>query len=637
MNKVSVFFKIIAVLVVLASLTSLAGCKHPESPAPASSSKPASNPAKKPSNNPPKTPAKDPVPPVDPTTPTDPEQPAAPAPIKITPNELLDYLEKLPETTPEQPVTIELAIPEGEEPFVMPDLSKLAEEEVYFDLVIPEGVTDIGESLQGLETLTSVTIPDTVTSLDADTFAGCTGLTSVTVPGSMDGTVPSDIFTNCTGLEEVTVTGSSIESDWKEALRNSQIKTLIIEGDESIGGDVFNPPFASIQSVEEIIIKDGVQSIGQSSFFNCDSLKRITIPGSVTEIGNQAFWMCHKLKEVIIEEGVEIIGPSAFKDCTSLTSITIPDSVTTLDINCFNGCTSLTEITIPDSVTTLEAYAFRNCSKLEKVTIGKGIVSIPRQTFDGCTKLKEITIPANVTLLETDALKGSCFTTMHFENTIGWQYGKDESGWKTIHSNKLNDLELLTLINSNNNLRWNESITQDPEPSVNVLDNPDIKTVNLNSNELIEYITAQTWTTKDNPLTVILTDTTIPDLEPLKQSTVYYILILPEGITDIGSIFRNQSTLISVSIPSTVATIGNSAFNYCINLKSITIPTTVTRISTSAFTGSQNVSISFERSDTVSNRWYINYQQGTYYETASAISILKNQSYSGGTLVREGF
>lgn len=123
-------------------------------------------------------------------------------------------------------------------------------------------------------------------------------------------------------------------------------------------------------SINTVVIKDGVTSIGDSAFFYCSMLTSIMIPASVTSIGDRVFNVCSSLTSITIPDSVSSIGEAAFYDCSSLTNITIPDSVTSIENTAFSGCSSLTSITIPDSVTSIGNDAFWGCDSLTDVYYG---------------------------------------------------------------------------------------------------------------------------------------------------------------------------------------------------------------------------------------------------------------------------
>ena len=189
---------------------------------------------------------------------------------------------------------------------------------------------------------TSVTIPDSVTSIGDYAFEDCTSLTSVIIPNSVT-SIGYDAFYNCTSLTSVTIPNS-------------------------------------------------VTSIGDYAFYGCTSLTSATIPNSVTSIGYSTFGHCSSLTSVTIPNSVTSIGSYAFNECTSLTSVTIPDSVTSIGDSAFSYCTSLTSVTISDSVTSIGEWAFSYCTSLTSVTIPESVTSIGSAAFDGCTSLTTIYI-----------------------------------------------------------------------------------------------------------------------------------------------------------------------------------------------------------------------------------------------------
>ena len=175
-------------------------------------------------------------------------------------------------------------------------------------------------------------------------------------------------------------------------------------------------PSAFEQSPEltSVTIPNSVTNIGGSAFRNCKKLTSITIPNSVKSIGSGAFYgtpwyedqpdgviyistVLYKYKgdmpdntNINIKEGITSISNYAFQNDTNLTSITIPNSVTSIGDYAFKGCTSLTSVTIPDSVTSIGDYAFRGCTSLTSVTIPSSVTSIGYSAFEGCTSLTSV-------------------------------------------------------------------------------------------------------------------------------------------------------------------------------------------------------------------------------------------------------
>jgi len=150
---------------------------------------------------------------------------------------------------------------------------------------------------EGNNSVTSITIPNSVTSIGVAAFYGCTSLTSIIIPNSVT-SIRNSTFSDCTSLASIT-------------------------------------------------IPDSVTSIGNSVFYGCTGLTSITIPNSVTNIGNSVFYGCTGLTSITIPNSVTSIGNFVFSNCTGLTSITIPNSVTSIGNSAFYGCTSLVNVYLP--------------------------------------------------------------------------------------------------------------------------------------------------------------------------------------------------------------------------------------------------------------------------------------------------
>lgn len=172
-------------------------------------------------------------------------------------------------------------------------------------------------------------------------------------------------------------------------------------------------------SITNVIIRDGVTSVGDYAYYFCINLNNISIPNSVTSIGVDAFPESTTLSYNIydnarylgnatnpylvliepiftdiahctIHEDTHIIVGCAFSGCSDLKSITIPDTVTSIGSHAFRGCTSLTSITIPDGVTSIGYSAFAGCDNLTSVVIPDSVAQIEWEAFSGCTSLTDV-------------------------------------------------------------------------------------------------------------------------------------------------------------------------------------------------------------------------------------------------------
>ena len=221
------------------------------------------------------------------------------------------------------------------------------------------------ESFYVCTSLTSVTIPDSVTSIGDSVFSGCTSLKSVTFPNSV-AFIGFDAFGGCTSLTRIAIPNNVTEI--------------------GIGA------FAYCSSLTSVTIPNSVTSIGIGAFYFCTSLTSITIPDSVTSIGDSGFYVCTNLASVIMGNGVTSIGVEAFFFCTSLTRVTIPNSLTSIGDSGFYGCNGLKDITLPDSLMSIGASAFGACTSLTRIAIPKSVTSIGFGPFVGCTSLSAINV-----------------------------------------------------------------------------------------------------------------------------------------------------------------------------------------------------------------------------------------------------
>ena len=198
-------------------------------------------------------------------------------------------------------------------------------------MTIPDSVTCIGNcAFRECSSLASVTIPDSVTSIGVYAFCACTSLKSVTMPDSVT-SIGNYAFSYCTSLTGIWVDegNSHYFSDASGVLFNKD-KTVLAQCPGAFSGSYAIP--------------DGVTSINDAAFVNCESLTSVTIPDGVTNIGYEVFAGCTSLANMVLPNGVTRIGAEAFDWCTSMKSITIPDGVTSIGYDAFSNCKSLTNV-----------------------------------------------------------------------------------------------------------------------------------------------------------------------------------------------------------------------------------------------------------------------------------------------------
>ncbi|MBO7242648.1 MAG: leucine-rich repeat protein [Alistipes sp.] len=283
-------------------------------------------------------------------------------------------------------------------------------------ITIPEGVTSIGDgTFYGCSSLTSITIPESVTSIGYDAFSDCSSLTSITIPEGVV-SIENFAFSGCSSLTSITIPEGVVSIGGNAFAGCSSLTNITIpEGVTSIGYRAF----AGCSSLTSITIPEGVVSIENYTFSDCSSLTSMTIPESVTAIGSGVFSDCSSLTSITIPEGVMSIGERAFEGCSSLTSITIPEGVMSIGGRAFSGCSSLTSMTIPEGVISIGQWAFSDCSSLTNITILEGVMSIGANAFSGCSNLTSITISEGVVSIENYAFAGcSSLTSMTIPESV---------------------------------------------------------------------------------------------------------------------------------------------------------------------------------------------------------------------------
>ena len=302
-------------------------------------------------------------------------------------------------------------------------------------VTIPNSVTSIGnDAFAYCSGLTSVTIGNNVTSIGDRAFLHCSSLTSVTIPNSVT-SIGERAFKDCSGL--TTLNFNAINCQDFEAYYNNGHYYYPFSGTSlttvNIGDSVQRIPAYFVEgcrSLTSVTIPNSVISIGESAFEYCSGLTSVTIPNSVTSIGYEAFCGCSGLTSVTIPNSVTSIGERAFSWCSSLTSVTIPTGVTSIGERAFQYCsrlttlnfnaincqdfeayynnghyyypfsgTSLTTVNIGDSVQRIPAYFVSSCSGLTSVTILESVTEIGNSAFYGCSGLASVNIPESVTTI----------------------------------------------------------------------------------------------------------------------------------------------------------------------------------------------------------------------------------------------
>ncbi len=376
------------------------------------------------------------------------------------------------------------------------------------DLILPEGVTAIGNrAFSGCTGLTSITIPEGVLSIGEYAFSSCSNVTSLNLSASVT-SIHNGAFSECSSLADVRFAENSrLESIGGSAffycrsLKSIEIPASVTSIEQlafasnyldkiyitdmaawcniQFSYGLYTEPFPSGytlylngQAVTDLVIPDGVTSIGDYAFYQCGGLNSVSIPASVTRIGASAFYDNTHLKRVnitdiaawceiefgdeysnpmrytynlylngtqitdlVIPDGVTSIGDYAFYQCGGLNSVSIPASVTRIGVSAFYNNTHLKRVNITDMAAWCEIefgdeysnpmhYAhdwYLNGTQITDVVIPEGVTTIRTLAFQRCDDMTSITIPASVTSIEPMAfIDCSSLTEVIFTTTTGW-------------------------------------------------------------------------------------------------------------------------------------------------------------------------------------------------------------------------
>ena len=452
--------------------------------------------------------------------------------------------------------------------------------------------------------ITSITIPNGMTSIGKYAFKGCSSLRSITIPASVTN-IGNLAFLGCSNLKEMHI--ESIESWLRVSFADSHSRPNRYATDWYINGE----------PITSITIPDGVTSIGEYEFAGCGSLSNIIIPNGVTYIGDSAFYNCNSLTDITIPDGVTNIGSYAFSGCNNLTNITIPNSLTSIGSYAFMGCNNLSNLTIPDSITNIGNNAFYNCSAIiytsfsseaakalgkanyafkvkdqnyflryiytdnsitgleiskadkdaTRIVIPDGVTSIGDSAFFDCWSLTSITIPGSVSSISDHAF----YNCSHLTSITIPKSVTKIGNYAFFNCSRLTSITIPDGVTSIGNCTfYNCSSLKNiiiPDSMLSIGDSAFNHCSSLRSITIPDSVTS-------------ISHFAFYDCSSLTSITI------PDGVTSIGSYtFYNCNSLTSVTIPASVTNINNSAFEDCSSLTSITIPDGVLHIGSLAFEG----------------------------------------------------
>ncbi len=416
------------------------------------------------------------------------------------------------------------------------------------------------DAFSGCTVLTSVTLPNSITTIGPEAFRSCSNLTYVTIPNSVTA-ISDNAFSNCSSLSSVI----------------SEIKTPFAIGDyvfdSSYETATLTVPAGTKSKYQSTDgwkqFKNIVEAAGDKVEFTIDG---VTYQGSKSKKTALVKAVNTNLNSVEIPSQVSyngttydviIIGYGAFSDCSGLTSVTIPNSVIEIEGEAFWRCIGLSSITFPNSVTTIREFAFFDCSGLTSVTIGNGLISLGLGAFSGCTNITTITSEIDSPSSFDDSVFSSAtysYATLTvpkgkkslYQSTAGWSNFKNIVEAGGTQGGKIGDKiyvdGIYYIIKDNNSL----SVTYG-----------DIK---YTGDVVIPYQVFYNG----------ITYSVISIGDYAFQYCDISSITIPNSVTSIGvCAFDDCGCLTSITIPNNVTSLGPGAFENCYNLVSITSNITI--------------------------------------------------------------
>ena len=499
-------------------------------------------------------------------------------------------------------------------------------------------VTKIGENAFAGSAVTSVSMPEGITSIGQYAFSGCQNLESVTLPESLT-TLGSEAFYGCKNLESVALPESLTTLGDRTFEACELLKTIKIPSGVTAIPDQC---FYGCSSLESVTIPEGVTAIGYDAFSGC-KFNALTLPSTITSIGGGAFVNNYNLQSIIcsattpptlddyafsshyIDIKVPLSSIAAYRQAegwknftnyyggevinngityrinekeamvaaaeATLTEVNIPSAVEfegnqypviKINDNVFADNTNLTAVTLPDGLVEIGAYAFRECQNLASVTLPESLTTLDHSAFSSCKSLRAVKIPSKVT-----TIPDQCFNGCSSLESVTIPEGVTTIGDRAFYENQLKNLTLPSTITSigneafrnNNNLKSIIcSATIPPTLGDNAFSNDITPSIKVPISSIAAYKQANGW----------------------KNFTNYYGGdVVNNGITyrineKEATITAAEATITEANVPSTVEFEGNQypvikinekVFSGNTNLTVVTLPDGLVEIGEFAFSG----------------------------------------------------
>lgn len=473
-------------------------------------------------------------------------------------------------------------------------------------VILPRELRTIGETAFSNSGLNAITLPESITTVEKNAFAGCQKLTNIQYEGSEESWKAISFNAGNTALQNAEIayhhpysgtgegdvmafTYSYLSSDsckitgfiWKKtedatpqeiACFNKETGVLTLPQYAPSGGrveQIAGSVFANRTDITSVILPDGLVLISYDAFRNCTSLKSVTFTSSLCEINAYAFAGCSSLESVSPFENVIQVFTGAFENCTALKEIDLGEKLRHIGERAFAG-SGLISVTIPASVEIIYLEAFSDCKSLKSAELHCSNLKdlyLPARTFYSCTALESVTLPHGLRVIDSYAFAESALKTITLPDSVTRIESKAFQNCQQLQSIMLSE-ELLTIEDAAfdgcsllDSVYWRE----EKASAVGIVSQKKNDALLNAPNQYYGLENMVFVSNGDGTCSLQGTfysyrlSVTIPSLSPSG-----------EVVTSIQSeAFKDNLNLKTVTIPSSVKTIGNDAFLNCNFLETV--------------------------------------------------------------------
>lgn len=406
-------------------------------------------------------------------------------------------------------------------------------------VTLPTSITKVAEqTFYHCNFLQNVTIPQGVTEIGFDAFAYCPKLTAISLPSTL-ATIGSNCFRG-TGLTSITLTEGITTLEYG-TFANSKLtsiklpKSLTQITSRSDGYYAGNLPNEYNNFQKSVYISDNQSG----AFYGCKELESINLNGAVlTILGSYTFNECEKLRSIDLSSTkLEEIPAYAFHSCDSLRTVTFPNTVKTIGQRAFNNSQSLESLKMPAALSSIGDNAFLYCRKIRSVDLSATSLTKIDSWFSNVDSLRTVKLPSTVTEIGENAFYNSPIEEINFPASL------TTIGNSAFYGNRL-------------------------------------KTVDLSATK---FTTINNWFANNNKLRTVKLPETVASLGEGAFDYCYIEEInFPAALTTIGAHSLRYCRIDTLRLPATVTEIGQNAFYYA-KFDCVEIPSTVTKINSNAF------------------------------------------------------